>query len=560
MKKFKIYSNSLLNFKNKYKLKRIIGNIFIPIALVSTITACNKYDESYNNHFDNVKIESEKANDYIYVPSIQKGSIDSCSQNIINSNVIIDDTDLYNINMLNDSIKVDYKYSELFDVDTVSNKYEQITKYQSTSSLIITDNLVDESKLYNIVLKNNDNYIKKNASSNKYTNPSNQDLSKICSIITNSLNYEIKNDDDIDTSILDEKLTDLKVFEYSEFSNGFYSQNDGILGYNPSTINSISSSKNDSNVFEKIIEHESKHIIQANSKNENKLKLYRTRDGVCYNFEDVKVNSLDWNWYFEASAEKKVINQNNQSNPLSYESAIKSLETIKVATILDDDNNINSLENINDQSDLNKLYNYFNCKNKDDIKEIINMFYSYNIILNNNSASSSKDFYSYYKDKYGKKIEGIDDLSFQQELKGSIGITLSKKFYNDLASIIVNKQVDIKDIFALISTYEMELSRETWYSDSTKYENLKTFYIQYNAIQSNFFDALANKLYQSTDNVIRAYYLYNSNYNNEIPSSLLTEEKKSFYNYINKSRENDKRDAISYYYSKIYVNQNKNSK
>lgn len=503
----------------------------------------NEEDSSYYVNSEVSKEESQ-TNSYNFSSS-QSSNKQESDYSQINENeysfnklVHIDSSINQYIQNYIDSIETNYPYSDFYNVDQALDKYYTIYEYDSVSTGLINNNYVDSNKLYNKVLNNNKIYLD-NHESNIYASLSNEQVMIACNIIADNINGKLSINN-IDINELDDKLYNLKILKYSSFGYGLYSSDTGIMGLNINSINSLSYK---SDVFESVVRHESNHIIQANSILEKEKEGYNTKFGPSYSWDDLEVNSLYWNWYFEGSAESLNVNDYNKES-LTYPNELKCLDTIKVATILNNNNNIYDLENLSLQSDLENLFDYFDCKSNNDKEEIIKMFYAFNIIYRSDSDSSSTDFINKYKQEYGN----LDLNSYSNSLKGSISLTLSKQFYRNLFNEITEKDVDLDNILKIICVYENEISRFTWYS--SKYSDLNDFLDKYVKLQDEVFQTLADKTNLSLDEIRDIYENYNKNLNNNI--NWLTSDKNDFYNYITSTRKNDKKDSIYNVYIKNY--------
>lgn len=211
-----------------------------------------------------------------------------------------------------------------------------------------------------------------------------------------------------------------------------------------------------------------------------------------------------------------------------------------------------SLESISLQNDLNVLFDYFNCKDDSQKIEVINMMYAYNIIDRDDLC---KDFFDSYEKEHGEEMSWSQKMDFQTQLKGNVAITLSKQFYTNLCTRINGKQVKMEDLFSIISVFETELSRQTWYTDPTKIENLYPFFKSYTEIQTKMFEMLAKSLNLTTQEVQKAYNAYNDNFNAQnLNVEWLLPNENSFFEYISDSRKADKSNSINCVYESLTVN------
>lgn len=554
----RIYSSK----NKKYKLTKVVAGVLTVQLLASVLTGCGL--NRNNDYSKNTSNPSYYEDYYGYVtentdvtePSIENDipsetlppnnnnrpnivpELDEYSLGIINSKVTLDSNELTSFINYVKGINVNYTYSSLYSPGAMLSKYESLGEYNSSCENIFNNNEITGDQLYKIVKQNN-----KDFGVVEIATMSDSDLKEVCNIIADVLNDYIKKHPDTDLHLLSEKVNDLKILKFSDFSNGYFDSTNGKMGFD---VSFLKSKPND--FFKKTVEHETYHFIQGNSLGEISNLNLESRMGIAYKFDDVKVNSLLWDWYYEGSAEYLVCNRNNTKNTEVYKSLIKSIDTIKTATILSQNNKIIDFENLSLSSNLNDLFNYFGCETLNDRLEVINLMYSYNILYNINF--SVDDFYSHYKSTYGK---AADKLYVEKDLNNSIAQSLTKYFYRDLAILVMNKEVSIEEIFSLISVFENEISREIWYTSNQN--TLNGFFEMYNDIQSNFFEMISKKINVSLDNVQQAYNSYNKQVEIDLSNmTIIDEDKIDFYKFILETRKNDKMNSINFVSEKYNSN------
>jgi len=124
-------------------------------------------------------------------------------------------------------------------------------------------------------------------------------------------------------------------------------------------------------------------------------------------------------------------------------------------------------------------------------------------------------------------------------------------FYTNLIKRISGQNVSLSDLFSVISIFEMEISRQTWYQ--SKYASLESFLTGYNDIQNEFFELLSASYGIDLEELKELYYLFNNNYTiSEVKCSFLTEEENLYFSNISASRAGDKKDAIFKVYNDYY--------
>ncbi len=459
----------------------------------------NYVDDTYNNfEFDSPDYEAELL-----------------TATLMDEAVCFDETEKTDFKSFLSKISVSYPYENLYNFDAVLDKYYSAKEYVSSAESIFEDNSISAEQLFKIVKQNNRELADKAIIEDSK-------LKEICSMVCEVINDYLKKGKNIDYSLLSRKILKLKIEKFSDFGYGFYDNESNCL--------SIDVESSESSVgLDKIVFHEVYHLIQNIPSHDN----IDYQHGFCCKFGDESINSLNLTWFYEGAAEYLTLNHFGKRDSEIYPTLIKSFDTIKVATILAPDIGTEDFEALSLSKDLDGLFEYFNCVDEKDKREILNMMYAFELNLDLNYISSSRDFYQKYPD--------IDTLSLKPKLTGSIAQTLSKQFYHHLVSL---HDYSVNDIFSLISIFENEISRLTWY-DSRR-EAMQDFFKAYNLIQSEYFRLLAAKLNADPETVIASYNLFNHKTQvNSHEIEALPQEKREFYDYILTTRQDDKTESIN---------------
>ena len=491
-------------------------------------------NDGLNNTYNDIKYEIDEIetssteqdyNDNQYTTEIDKENLPSYDDlllnQIINSEVQFNSENLEMIISKINSIEIEYLHSQYFEIEKAMAKYDSTKLNQISSDFnIIINHKLNENNILQIIKNNNEEYLKENSSITRYKKPSDYDLNQICKWICDSINYELENTD-IDIDSLEVKLSNLKVLEVSDFTYGAYTAGEELITYNKNTINS----SNRSTAFEETICHEVKHLCQS----KNQLELDNTLElvmGTNYSWSDLKVNSLYNEWLMESAAEKQTMNQMDLKSSLNYGIHLTAFDSMEMSMIVTKE--VGELEKICMQSDLQKLYDYFDATTTEEKYEISLMMYATNIYIKDSTLTTANDFYKYYEEETGYKFDVVEKSNYRDSLRGSVGQTLSKIFYKNLSQQIAKDKVSIKDIFELISGFELQLSYQCRCYDSLVAPNIQDFYSNYNVIQELFFENIAMNLNLTEDEVQEAYQKYYDEYKTTNKVSILSVHNREF--------------------------------
>lgn len=494
------------------------------VAAVPAVEATYMVEYDNPELLDKVELLEEKDS---YDTNLSKAVLDK-----LNMKVVLSEESNNNIKEYISNIEVDYEYSDLYNIDENLEHYKNVQKgHESTSLNLIKNNKVDSNELYKAVLKNNQDI------PNKAIAMDNSQIKEAVDIICDQINKKLAVADDVSYSNLDYTLSNLRIFNYKNFGTAYVDLNKPILYLNFDTINNLQEVNNEKNIYEVTLRHETDHLMQVSYAKDSS---FETNLGICYSFKNVDINSINWKWFYEGSAEKLYLETGEI--PYTYRGEVNAIESLTMATILNENVDENDIEELSLQHNLDKLFDKFKAKTYEEKKEIINMMFSYDLALNN-----TEEFSKVYKEKYGKKL----DVEKKEELRysslSSIGQTLNKTFYLNLTDCILNNNLSIKEIFSLISLYETKMNSVIRF-DESGYEKEKLEFIEnYSNIQLNFFDELSKFVNMETLELRSLYCNYhNANRNNDYDYEFLSKGEQAFFNEIdNKTTHNFTEPIIS---------------
>ena len=380
-----------------------------------------------------------------------------------------------------DNLTVTYEYEDLYKFNESLTQYNKLNLV-NTHSNKLKNITVDE--LYNVILNNNKKY-KKTVKTSIYKELNGSEIREICSLMVDTINKYLSTNKDINIDRLKCVLSDLKMYKQTSSVANAFVTDDNCLIISPNMLQ-VASMINGKGTEKDIFIHETVHFLQKGCNCDlNKNTNLKRNFGFSYGFKDIEVNSLDFTWLYEASAEKNMMNITGH-DPLVYKNMIGYLESLSLVNLLNDNYSVNDTEKLSFKKDLNDLYKYFGVTTDKDKKEILNLMYSIEVM-----QTAPTDFYKILTQKTGKTNDSalVDEVNYT--VKVSICETLSKIFYKNLAKNLVNKDATLEDVFYLISLFENDLNSHIKYKDSTKYSYNDRFIETYLNIQDNFFYELS---------------------------------------------------------------------
>lgn len=552
--------NKLVLYNKKNWLKSKLKMVSFSLAFSTFISGCtvngNANEDTNSNKINTVDVNSNSNEQQS--PNNRSFDDDSLTfddytyDDAINDIKLLSEFELNSdeVNHIINEIKkidVNYEKSDLFEIDENLTRYNKVIVNSYDNSLgIIENNKVNCDLLYKTVLGNNREYRNGHGSSFYNTDISDELLSRIIEIIASNIDKKLSSDNYINISELNYTLTNLKIFTYNGFGAGGVDNQEDILSIDMNTIENYRKLYPDIDPLEMTVKHECNHLIQAMPQINTNNYTFSSNYGFCYKFDDNSINSLYNSWIFEAASEKMVLNDYDDGRkPLVYDYYINALEALSLSTILLDDTTSVKIENLTFQHNLDLFLEQFGAKNDSEKKEILKMLYSFELINTN-----GKEFSDNYKEKYGQDLDLYAMGDYCLSLKGSVSLTLSKVFYTNLLTNMENKSVKIEDIYQLISIFEDEISRITWYSSRNDF--FPEFIKNYQKIQMFLFEKIAEKTNLSTDEVVSYYNNYHKNLEVYHNISWLNADKNGFLSNMLLTRRNHRKESIIEIYYKNF--------
>lgn len=516
-----------INFKNynrniKYKL------VFVSLTSTLITAACNQE----NNAYENVAVESN----YVVTsyPITNNNTVSNTTSKppeevkIEYKDISYDNSLKVNLNesefnnFINylDTFNTKYNFEHLYDFDTAINKLNEVKNSNNPSNI----KEVTKDEFYNIVSNNNKEYIVDHGVF--FKNFSSDELKQYCNIVYDTINNQIGNSD-LNKDNINYKLNNIKILISESTFNYGVTTNDYCILINPNMIS-------DEEHMKSVLAHEAMHIIQKESPDFFELNPnIDNKCGISIEFKDIAVNSLNFNWLAEASAEKNM-NVYRNVKPTAYENYIKYMNSISLASLPNPNFKAYDTENLMYKHSLDDLYNYFNVSSDKDKREVLNMMYTFEVVLEN-----PKDFYEAYSKYYDYEVNDKTKNIIREHIIINSYYTLNKNFYKNLAICTKNNDVSLNDIYYLIDNYENSINKQLYLSNANFYELNHDLVGEYVDIQDNFFYALSKSTGIDEKTIIDGYINYTENNKTTCDLSWLDNDKKEYLENIVKENTND---------------------
>ena len=506
-----------INDERKYKFFKLGRNVLtISLGITLLLTGCG----------------TDKNDDYYYIPS---SDVNFTEQSVLDNPMLKKDQNDYSNSLLNvsenaysefinyiNNFKTEYDYEKYYNIEEALNRYEQV-KNNKTQNHSYSLKEFSIKELLSVVKENNKKYLQQKEQeyvSEFFEEFSDAELQKICEIIISTINYYKDKNLIEDINELKCILGDLKILNKTTLTNA-YVTDDNALIISPLMIETLEIKNLDGNVdvYESTITHEVIHLLQKNCRDNNK-NAYAI--GNSYQFEDLKVNPLFYNWFYEGAAEK-LANNKTKYKPLVYEFYINYIESLNLVSSLNVNNTPTSVEETTLSNNLDALYKVFNAKTEDQKKEVINLMFSLDII-----ETDTEDFVN----AVNPNMTDDELVLIKRNLKGSVCETLTKMFYKNLATMVKENKMPLEDVFYLITIFEADVDSHIVYGDIDKYNACESFFKNYMEIQTEFFEYLSsskNYTNEQIENMFDEYGIVRENGDKNFNLSYLPKAKIEFY-------------------------------
>ncbi|MCH5187812.1 MAG: hypothetical protein J1F63_05370 [Oscillospiraceae bacterium] len=392
-------------------------------------------------------------------------------------------------------------YSELFSIDKALAEKNSRGYSAETHSYDFfgADKTVDVDKLYKVVKENNKEYANGEM---KYfaEEPSDSKLKEYCQIVADTINWGIANIEDFDYGEIGCMLGNLKIVYRNTPNLGYFDYKKGALTLSETMIDIAAKKNGDPDQYKSTIIHEAMHILQCYC-----IDVPMTEDdsfvGVSYYFDDLEVNPLRVSWLTEAPAEINMSLMNN-CEPNMYSYMINNLESVSLATILNDNVRVRQIEKICLGHDVDPLYGQLEFS---DDTRAIEFLYAMELL-----RAYPDDFRAKYESLHGP-FEGDEAYKtfLRETYRPYVEEVLSKLFYKNLAIKLSQNEISLNDVFYLISMHELDLMNHIPLGNAAERENYGDLVTQYMELQSDFFELIQP---YSDINITEAFKAYTMNY------------------------------------------------
>lgn len=419
-----------------------------------------------------------------------------------------------------DAQKADFPYVELYDLDEIRARLDFDAAVTAHSHDGRNAGKPDGAHLTTLVKANNEAFL---ATKPFGFQPVEEDyLRELCDFIVIATEKMMQLQPDLDWDRVWCNLGNLKILYNTGMLSFAQVNEDMILSISKNNTQIVLTLKGE-NSFSQVLVHELMHIIQLGCTCET-IENCRRRAGISIYWEDFPLNSGDWTWLVEGSAERHMCKLTG-GPAVSYQYKIDYICSFTMALLLREDVQADTMENLCFRDDPQALFDAFGCQTPEERDQVILLMTAMNILQMQPDA-----FYREYEKAYGVNPKtdeaAMDQISYG--LKPAVCITLAKEFYVNLVSYLKEHEMPVSDIFCLLSLFEGHLNQHLGYGVESRAQINAPFFTAYRAMRSAFLEILSR---QTGRDMMTEYISYNiSAGENAIfgDFSYLSEEKRQF--------------------------------
>lgn len=382
--------------------------------------------------------------------------------------------------------KTEYEYSDLYALDEVKKRLDFDVSVDNHKHNALNEvGVLDADHLALLVAENNNAFL---AEENfGYENVDAEYIKQICTLIVDIVNEMQSRYPEIDWDRVYCNLSNMKILynvgmlSYAEVSK------DMVLSISKNNTEIVLNMKGE-NGLRNVLVHETMHIIQLGCECED-IEHCDRRAGISVYWDDFTLNTTDWTWFVEGSAERNMCNLTGE-DATTYQYKMDYICSFTMSVLLKESIEADTMETLCFYSDPDMLFDAFSCETQEQKDEILNMMITMEVLQMQPEAF----FLELIEETGVDPRETEDSLNqFCYTLKPSVCVTLSKEFYENLSHHIYENGISVNDLCFLITLFEGHINQHLDYDDASKAEINKVFVDSYIPMREALFELLKSE-------------------------------------------------------------------
>lgn len=377
----------------------------------------------------------------------------------------------------------EYPYTDMYDLPEVKKRLNCVPQVQAHQfSALNSAGKLDASHLAALVKDNNKAFLETKPFG--YTAVEEDYIEALCGFIVTVVDMVKQMYPELDWERVHCNLGNLKIL-YKSGMLSFAQVNDKlVLAISKNNTNIVQTMKGEDG-FSRVLTHETMHLLQIGCACEA-VKNCSRRAGICYYWEDFTLNTTDWTWMVEGSAERMMCRITG-GEAVSYQYKMDYLCSMTMSVLLRDPVQPDTMETMCFYSDPELLFETFGCETEQQREELLNLMITLQVL-----QMQPNSFMIAYRERTGVDL-GTDEEAFNQfcyALKPAICTTIAKEFYENLTTFLQENPVSLNDLFFLLNLFEGHLNPHLTYTNESKREINRPFMQAYIPLRQALFTAL----------------------------------------------------------------------
>lgn len=376
-----------------------------------------------------------------------------------------------------------YPYRELYDLEEVEKRLGfDATVTRHAASALNSAGVLESSHLATLIHENNAAFMATKPFG--YSLVEDDYIAELCDFIVLVMGRMQADLPELDWERIYCNLGNLKIL-YDTGMLSFAQVNaDMVLSLSKNNTQIVLKLKGE-NSFSQVMTHELIHVMQIGCLCE-RIENCERRAGIAVYWEDFDLNSGDWTWLVEGSAERHMCRITG-GPAVSYQYKMDYICSFTMALLLREEVAADTMENLCFQADPQLLFDAFGCENRQERLTVLELMTTVNVL-----QMQPAGFYRAYEKAYGVDPKNDEDAmnEISYSLKPVVCITLAKEFYGNLLTWLQQGDVPANDLFCMLSLFEGHLNQHLGYHVESRAQINAPFMEAYSAMRAALFAQL----------------------------------------------------------------------
>lgn len=381
-------------------------------------------------------------------------------------------------------VQPDYEYASFYQLDEVKKRLAFAVSVEvHCFSALDANGTLNSEHLAALIKSNNDAFLATDPFG--YKPVEDGYISDICSFIVTIIELMQEKYPAIDWTRVYCNLGNLKILYNIGMLSFAEVSSDMILSLSQNNTEIVLALKGEDG-FTRVLTHEIMHIIQIGCTCENIENVGR-RAGISVYWDDFSLNTTDWTWMVEGSAERHMCALTG-GEAVSYQYKMDYLCSMTMSVLLRDSVNADTMETLCFYDNPQLLFDAFGCETQQQQDELLKMMITLQVL-----QIGPKNFHITYTEETGIDLLADEETAnqFYYSLKPAICITLAKEFYENLVPFLQENPVSSDDLFFLINLFEGHLNQHLSFASESRAQINQPFITAYTSMRDALFVALA---------------------------------------------------------------------